>query len=148
MAQRPELFRAVLCQVPLTDMLRFHRFGIANIWTQEYGSPDDPDMFPFLRAYSPVHNVAEGVRYPALLVTASANDARTDPVHARKFYAVVHHAALPDPTRPVLLRIEDESGHTGAVTIAQMADQYARSQGFLMAMLGMTARSPSGGPTG
>ena len=83
--QRPELFQAVLCQVPLTDMVRYHHFGLANIWAEEYGNADDPAMFEVLNAYSPYHRVTEGTDYPAILVTGSVNDARTDPVHARKF---------------------------------------------------------------
>jgi prolyl oligopeptidase len=138
--QRPELFEAVLCAVPLTDMVRFHKFGLANIWTEEYGSADDAEMFPYIHAYSPYHSVRQGTDYPAILVTGSENDARTDPVHARKFMAAVHWADTDHGTEePILLHIQSDSGHGGAVTIDQSADQYARHYGFLMAQIGMEA---------
>ncbi len=138
--QRPELFEAVLCAVPLTDMVRFHKFGLANIWTEEYGSADDPEMFPHILAYSPVHNVEQGVDYPAILVTGSENDARTAPVHARKFMAAVHWADADHGTEePIFLHIQSDSGHGGAVTIDQSADNYARHYSFLMKQIGMEA---------
>ncbi|MCB9795612.1 MAG: S9 family peptidase [Alphaproteobacteria bacterium] len=141
--QRPELFEAVLCQVPLTDMVRFHTFGLANIWTEEYGSADDPEMFPYIYAYSPYHNVQEGTNYPAILVTGSENDARTDPVHARKFFAAVRWADVDHGAeQPILLSIQGESGHGGGVTIDTKADQTARNYGFLMHQLGMSPAAP------
>jgi len=139
MVQRPELFRAVLCQVPLADMLRFHLFGIAAIWAQEYGSPDDPAMFPFLRAYSPYHNVPEGLRAPAVLITASQNDARTDPVHARKLFARLIQAThrRPDHAQPILLVVAGDSGHLGAAALEDQIQQSADNLAFLMDQLGM-----------
>ncbi|MCB9761208.1 MAG: S9 family peptidase [Alphaproteobacteria bacterium] len=137
--QRPDLFEAVLCQVPLTDMVRFHRFGLANIWSEEYGNADDPELFPVLYGYSPYHSVVEGTDYPAILVTGSANDARTDPAHARKFAAAVRWAdADHGLEEPILLSIQGASGHGGGVTIDTRADQYSRNYGFLMQQLGMT----------
>jgi len=138
--QRPELFAAVLCQVPLTDMVRFHKLGLANIWTEEYGSPDDPAMFPHIHAYSPYHNTRPA-DYPAILVTGSENDARTDPAHARKFAAAVRFADEDHGSeQPILLHIQGDSGHGGAVTIDQSADQYSRHYAFLMEQIGMQAR--------
>ena len=138
--QRPELFEAVLCAVPLTDMVRFHTFGLANIWTEEYGSADDAEMFPHIYAYSPYHNVEQGTDYPAILVTGSENDARTAPVHARKFMAAAQWADTDHGTEePILLHIQSDSGHGGAVTIDQSADQSARHYGFLMSQIGMEA---------
>lgn len=138
--QQPDLFDAVLCQVPLTDMVRFHRFGIANIWTEEYGSAEDPEMFPYIHAYSPYHNTESGVDYPAILVTGSANDARTDPVHARKFMAAVQWAdADHGQEEPIFLFIQQDSGHGGAVVVDQQADQKARHLGFLMEQVGLQA---------
>ena len=87
LVQRPDLFRAVLCEVPLLDMVNYHRFGLANIWAEEYGSSDDPAQFAYLRAYSPYHNLVAGRSYPAFLCTGSENDARVDPLHARKMVA-------------------------------------------------------------
>jgi prolyl oligopeptidase len=141
--QRPELFDAVLCSVPLTDMIRFHRFGIANIWTEEYGSAEDPEMFPHILAYSPYHNTEPGTDYPSILVVGSENDARTDPIHARKFMAAVRWADTDKGTEePILLYIQKDSGHGGAVTTDQRADQSSRQYGFLMEQLGMT--TPAG----
>jgi prolyl oligopeptidase len=137
-AQRPELFAAVYCTVPLTDMVRFHRFGIANIWTEEYGSPDDPQMFPHLYAYSPYHNLIPGAAYPAMLIVGSANDARTDPVHARKLAARVAHVdADGGRVRPILLEIQEDSGHGGAVQLDTLADQTSRHFAFLMDRVGL-----------
>ena len=142
--QRPELFEAVLCAVPLTDMVRFHHLGLANIWTEEYGSADDPEMFPHIHAYSPYHRTVEGTDYPAILVTGSENDARTAPAHARKFFAAVRHADADKGTEePILLSIQSASGHGGAVTIDQSARQYARNYSFLMEQVGMSAPSKS-----
>ncbi|MEQ1505191.1 MAG: prolyl oligopeptidase family serine peptidase [Myxococcota bacterium] len=138
--QRPELFRAVLCAVPLTDMVRYHRFGLANIWSEEYGNAEDPAAFEWLRAYSPYHAVKEGTDYPAILVIGSANDARTDPAHARKFMAAVQWAdADHGAEEPILLEVQGDSGHGGGVTIDTRADQISRSQGFLMHQVGLDA---------
>jgi prolyl oligopeptidase len=138
--QAPELFKAVLCAVPLTDMIRFHHFGIANIWSEEYGNADDPEMFPHILAYSPYHNVEVGVDYPAILVTGSANDARTDPIHAMKFAAAVRAADRDlGSEEPILLHIQADSGHGGGVTIDTRADQSGRHYGFLMEQIGLSA---------
>ncbi|MGZ8397548.1 MAG: prolyl oligopeptidase family serine peptidase, partial [Gemmatimonadales bacterium] len=83
LTQRPELFRAVLIQVPLLDMLRYHRFLIARLWIPEYGSADDAEQFGWLRAYSPYHHVRPGVAYPAVLLATAESDTRVDPMHAR-----------------------------------------------------------------
>lgn len=138
--QRPDLFRAVRCAVPLTDMLRFPRFGIAAIWTEEYGDPEEEEAFAALHAYSPYHRTRRGVAYPAVLVTGSVNDARTDPVHARKWYAAIVDA---DPEgaegpRPKLLHIQEASGHHGAIELSLRADQVARDHGFLMDQVGLS----------
>lgn len=139
LVQAPELFRAVLCQVPLTDMLRYHRFGIANIWTQEYGSPEDPEMFRHLLAYSPYHNVPDELDAPAVLLTASANDARTDPVHARKMFARLMQVTRrrPDHARPILLKVLSDSGHLGAAALDDQIASTADNLAFLMDQLGM-----------
>src|SRR5437870_8488814 len=68
LTQRPDLFRAVVCQVPLLDMIRYHRFLLARLWIAEYGSPDDPEEFRWLWEYSPFHRVRDGISYPAVLL--------------------------------------------------------------------------------
>lgn len=136
--QAPDQFGAVLCQVPLTDMVRYHKFGIADIWTEEYGSPDDPEMLPHLHAYSPYHAVKEGTDYPAILVVGSANDARTHPVHASKFAAHAKHADADGGTKqPIMLDIRSDSGHGGGVGIDVRANQVARAHAFLMHAVGL-----------
>ena len=83
--RRPDLCRAVVCDVPLTDMVRFPRFLIARLWIPEYGDPDVPEELAWLHAYSPYHQVVDGTGYPATLVTTGEEDSRVDPCHARKY---------------------------------------------------------------
>jgi prolyl oligopeptidase len=108
MTQRPELFQAVLCGVPLLDMLRYHHFRIAKLWVPEYGSADDPGQIGWLWAYSPYHNVKQGVDYPAVLFTTAESDSRVDPLHSRKMAALLQATTT---RRPALLRVEVEAGH-------------------------------------
>ena len=137
--QRPELFSAVLCSVPLTDMMRYHKFGLANIWSEEYGNAEDPTQAQYLLRYSPYHNVTKGTDYPAILVTGSANDARTAPVHAQKMAAAIRWADQDHGQKqPILLSINADSGHGGGVGIDTVADQTARQYGFLAAQIGLT----------
>ncbi|MCK6544687.1 prolyl oligopeptidase family serine peptidase [Myxococcota bacterium] len=111
MTQRPELFGAVICGVPLLDMIRYPLVGIGKAWIPEYGDPAKEDAFAWLRAYSPYHNLKAGTVYPALLMTSVDSDDRVDPMHARKFVAAIEHAAA--GARPKLLRIESSAGHSG-----------------------------------
>jgi prolyl oligopeptidase len=120
LTQHPHLFGAVVIGVPLLDMLRYHRFLIADLWTGEYGSPDRPDEFRWLQAYSPYHRIQAGVAYPAVLLYAARNDSRVDPMHARKMAAALKWATASD--RPVLLRIEDEAGHGVGKPLGRQAD--------------------------
>jgi prolyl oligopeptidase len=135
MTQRPELYRAVVCAVPLLDMVRFHLFGSGKTWVPEYGSAEDAEQFKVLHGYSPYHHVKEGVEYPALLMMAADADDRVDPMHARKFTAAVQWAAKGD--RPHLIRIERHSGHGGADLVKQNVEKYADQYAFLMWQLGM-----------
>lgn len=117
LTQRPELFAAAVCSAPLTDMIRYELSGLGERWTAEYGTAQDPDDFKNLLSYSPYHRVADGVKYPAVLLTAFGNDTRVDPLHARKLCAALQHATA--STRPVLLRFEPDAGHTtGGVNLA------------------------------
>ncbi|WP_238150679.1 prolyl oligopeptidase family serine peptidase [Kribbella sindirgiensis] len=117
LTQRPELFAAAVCSAPLTDMVRYELSGLGERWTAEYGTAQDPDDFKNLLSYSPYHRVADGVKYPAVLLTAFGNDTRVDPLHARKLCAALQHATA--STRPVLLRFEPDAGHTtGGVNLA------------------------------
>lgn len=104
--QHPELFGAVVSDVPLTDMLRFPHMGMGAAWTDEYGNPDDPAAAKVLRSYSPLHNVHEGVHYPPFLLTISTEDNRVGPGHARKLAA-----RLLEVGGPVYFLEDDEGGH-------------------------------------
>ncbi|MEB2312884.1 MAG: prolyl oligopeptidase family serine peptidase [Sorangiineae bacterium] len=131
--QRPDLFGAALCGVPLLDMLRYHRFGSGKTWTEEYGSADDAEDFRALYAYSPYHHVVRGTNYPPLLMLSADSDDRVDPMHARKFVAALQDASTGGE---VLLRIEKHAGHGGAdlvkASVEKLADEYA----FAWAKLG------------
>jgi prolyl oligopeptidase len=109
LTQRPDLCRAVVCEVPLLDMLRYHRFQVAKLWISEYGSPDDPEQFRWLQAYSPYHHVVDGERYPAVLLTTALGDTRVDPMHARKMAARLQAATASE--LPVLVRVDEDAGH-------------------------------------
>ncbi|MFB6119009.1 prolyl oligopeptidase family protein [Halosegnis sp.] len=108
LTQRPDLWTAVLCEVPLLDMLRFHEFLLGESWTTEYGSPDEPDAFAYLRAYSPYHNVTKRA-YPATMFTTALGDTRVHPSHARKMTARVQANQTGDA--PIILRTETDTGH-------------------------------------
>src|SRR5260370_23583628 len=100
LTQRPDLFRAVVCQVPLLDMLRYQNFQIAKLWIPEYGSSDDPKQFEWLYAYSPYHHVKPGTLYPAFMFMPADGDTRVDPMHARKMAALMQTEAANGPERP------------------------------------------------
>jgi prolyl oligopeptidase len=129
--QRPELFRAGLSLVPLTDMLRYHRFRIAKLWVPEYGDPEKPEDFRFLYAYSPYHHVRDGERYPAMLFTTAESDSRVDPMHARKMAARMQEAQG-DTARPILLRVETKAGHGAGKPVSKLADELTDELSFLL----------------
>jgi prolyl oligopeptidase len=125
--QRPELARAIVCLVPLTDMLRFPDFLIARLWIAEYGDPADPSDAAVLRAYSPYHNVRDGVPYPAMLIASAEDDTRVDPMHARKFGARVQAATASG--LPVYVHVEPNAGHGAGKprrkVVAELADRWS-----------------------
>jgi prolyl oligopeptidase len=135
LTQRPELFRAVVVQVPLLDMLRYHRFLIARLWIPEYGSAEDPAQFRWLRAYSPYHHVREGVAYPAVLLVTAESDTRVDPMHARKMTARLQAATSSD--RPILLRLESRAGHGAGKPLSKVVDELTDSWTFVFSELGV-----------
>src|SRR5439155_21449938 len=132
-AQRPDLFRAVVSLVPLTDMLNFKRNPYAAECTEEYGDPDDPADAPVLAAYSPYHNVREGTAYPATLFVCGGDDIRCPAWHCRKIAARMSEAQASD--RPVLFRLWPGAGHMSGVI--SDPHQTAEWLGFVMAELGM-----------
>ena len=139
--QRPELFRAVVSDVPLLDMLRYHRFLMARFWVPEYGTAEDQAHYKWLRAYSPYHQVKPGVRYPAMLITAGENDSRVHPLHARKMVARLQAATKSDPAeRPILLWVDRDAGHGGGKPLALRIREVADERLFLMWQLGLLPR--------
>ena len=133
--QRPDLYAAAIAGFGVMDMLRFDRFGQGEGWTGEYGSPQNPLDFPALYAYSPLHHVRSGTRYPATLIITGDHDARVMPMHSFKFAAAMQ-AAQAGP-EPVLLYIEKSSGHGGGSTVSQAIEQNADVYAFLADRLGV-----------
>jgi prolyl oligopeptidase len=132
MTQRPDLFGAVVCQVPLLDMLRYHLYGSGKTWIAEYGDPEVEADFQVLAAYSPYHRVKAGVRYPPLLMMSADHDDRVDPLHARKFVAQIQRAS---PDSAALLRIERNAGHGGADQVAKTIESSADLVAWLLDVL-------------
>ncbi|MEP7090785.1 MAG: prolyl oligopeptidase family serine peptidase [Nocardioidaceae bacterium] len=123
MTQRPDLAAVALPGVGVLDMLRFHLFTIGGAWVPDYGSPDDPEMFEVLRAYSPLHNLVPGTSYPATLVLTGDHDDRVVPAHSFKFAAALQHAQGGDA--PVLARIETAAGHGAGRSSEVVAEETA-----------------------
>jgi prolyl oligopeptidase len=132
--QRPELFAAAVPQVGVMDMLRFHKFTIGWNWIADYGSSDDPEEFKALYAYSPLHNIRPGVKYPATLITTADHDDRVVPAHSFKYAAALQELASPE--NPVLIRIETKSGH-GASNLTKQLETIADVYAFVMFHLGI-----------
>jgi prolyl oligopeptidase len=130
MAQRPELFGAVICQVPLTDMIRYPRATVARLWIPEYGDPQKANEFKWLWSYSPYHRLRPKTAYPITLVMTADHDDRVDPAHARKFAARLQ--ANTTPERPVLLRIESKAGHGAGTPISKLLESTADRYAFLL----------------
>lgn len=137
LTQRPELFRAVVCQVPLLDMLRYQQFQIAKLWIPEYGTADDPKQFEYLYAYSPYHHVKAGMVYPAILFMTAESDTRVDPMHALKMAALLQAQAANGPDRQILLRVDSKAGHGVGKPIAKLVDDAVDVWSFLFWQLGV-----------
>src|SRR5205807_1005458 len=129
MTQRPELFGAVVCQVPLLDMVRYERSRIAELWNREYGTAADPEAFRWLHAYSPYHQVRAEARYPPLLLLTGEDDARVDPSHAFKFAALMQAA---HPESLTLLRVEERAGHGQGKPVTKLVPEEADLWAFLL----------------
>jgi prolyl oligopeptidase len=133
--QRPDLCGAVVCAVPLLDMVRYHRFLIARLWIPEYGDPDVAEEFGWLYAYSPYHHVVDGTCYPAVLIETGEEDSRVDPAHARKFGALLQHATACGTEHPILVRIEAKAGHGQGKPASRQADEAADVLAFVDSQL-------------
>ncbi len=135
--QRPELFKVVIQQAGVMDMLRFHKFTIGWNWIADYGSSDNEAEFKALYAYSPVHNIHTGVKYPATLITTADHDDRVVPAHSFKYAAALQAAQAGDA--PILIRIDTKSGH-GASSTTKQLEQTADIYSFLFSNLALTPK--------
>ncbi|HYV48631.1 MAG TPA: prolyl oligopeptidase family serine peptidase [Myxococcaceae bacterium] len=138
MTQRPDLFGAVVCRVPLLDMVRYTMFGSGKTWIGEYGDPSKPEDFKVLYGYSPYHHVDPAKKYPPVLMLSSDQDDRVDPLHARKFVAELQSNAPPgQAAQAALLRIETNAGHGGADLLKKTVDVQADMYAWLFQKLGI-----------
>ena len=135
LTQRPELYGAVACAVPLLDMLRYQRTLIARLWIAEYGSAEDPAEYRWLRAYSPYHNVRPGTRYPPILLTTAEGDSRVDPMHARKMAALLQSST----DGLVLLRVDRDAGHGIGKPLDKQVEDAADRTAFLAWQVGLAS---------
>jgi prolyl oligopeptidase len=135
MTQRPDLFGAAIPAVGVFDMLRYHKFTIGWAWTPEYGTPENPDEFKALLAYSPLHNVKRGVSYPPTLLTTGDHDDRVVPAHSYKFAAALQWAQ--SGHAPILIRVDTQAGHGAGKPTAKLIDEAADGWAFLAAILKM-----------
>lgn len=134
LTQRPDLFRAVVCEYPLLDMLRYQNFFVAQFWVPEYGSSENEQQFHYLRAYSPYQNVHKGTKYPAVLFVTGDGDTRVAPLHARKMAALLQASTGSD--RPILLMYDTKSGHSGGRPVGQQIAEDTNILSFLFWQLG------------
>jgi prolyl oligopeptidase len=137
--QRPDLFRAVICQVPLLDMIHYQDFQIAKLWIPEYGTSENVEQFKWLYAYSPYHHVKPGTEYPAILFMTADTDTRVDPMHAKKMAALMQSEAKngTSHTHPILLRIESKAGHGAGKPVTKQIEEFTDVYSFLFWQLGV-----------
>ncbi|MCH9032428.1 MAG: S9 family peptidase, partial [candidate division Zixibacteria bacterium] len=135
LVQRPDLFSVVVCQVPLLDMVRYHKFLIARLWIPEYGDPDKPEDFEYIYKYSPYHHVEDGASYPSIMILTGESDTRVDPLHARKMTALLQSAN--SNGNPILMRVEKKSGHGQGSPLSKILDTYTDIWSFVFWRLGI-----------
>ncbi len=131
--QRPELFGAALCAVPLLDMVRYHQFKVAKWWVPEYGSSEDAKQFEYIYRYSPYHHVDKGARYGAVMFVTGDSDTRVDPLHARKMAARMQEANASD--KPILLHYDMSAGHSAGLPVSKLVEDAADDIAFLLSQL-------------
>ena len=127
--QRPDLFKVAIPQVGVMDMLRFQKFTIGWAWVSDYGSSDNPEQFKFLYAYSPIHNIKEGVEYPAIMATTADHDDRVFPAHSFKYIAALQEKYK--GKNPILIRIETKVGHGAGTSTSKYIDLFADMYAFM-----------------
>lgn len=137
MTQRPDVFRAVVCMVPILDMIRYHLFDGAGIWKEEYGTADDPKDFAALFGYSPYHKVRDGLRYPATLIVSGDSDQNCNGLHARKMTARLQAANSSD--RPILLGYDPHRGHSPVLPLSTRIEALTDRLAFLCDQLELMA---------
>ncbi|MCD6417834.1 S9 family peptidase, partial [bacterium] len=135
LTQSPEVFGAIACTVPLLDMIRFHKFGVAHIWTSEYGDPDKEDDFEYLYKYSPYHNIDPDKKYPPTLFRTAEFDGRVHPMHAMKMAAAMQ--SLENQSGEFLLYVESRAGHGAGAPIYKNVEYYTDVLSFLGDKVGL-----------
>lgn len=133
--QRPDLFGAALPAVGVMDMLRFHKFTIGWAWVSDYGSPDNPEEFKAIYAYSPYHNIKKGTKYPSVLITTADHDDRVVPSHSFKYAAALQAAQAGNA--PILIRIETRAGHGAGKPTSALIEESSDKLAFLVHTFGM-----------
>jgi prolyl oligopeptidase len=136
MTQRPDLFAVAFPAVGVLDMLRYHKFTVGWGWAVEYGSSDKEDQFKYLIKYSPLHNLKEGVQYPATLITTADHDDRVVPAHSFKFAAALQE--MHRGNNPVLIRIETKAGHGAGKPTSKQIEEVADIYSFAWQSMGFT----------
>src|SRR5204863_8119432 len=134
--ERPDLFKAVVCQVPLLDMRRFNRLLAGASWMAEYGDPDKPDEWAYISRYSPYQNLKPGTKYPTVMFTTTTRDDRVHPGHARKMAAKMESMGI-----PFYYFENTEGGHGAGVTNAQVAKELALTYAYLWRQIGVEPRA-------
>lgn len=135
MTQRPDLFAVALPTVGVLDMLRYQKFTIGWAWASDYGSSQDPESFKYLYAYSPLHNLHEGTKYPATLISTGDHDDRVYPAHSFKFAAALQAAQA--GSNPTLIRISVNTGHGAGKPFSILIEEEAQKWAFVAEYLKM-----------
>ena len=134
MVQRPDLYGAVLCGVPVIDMLRFHKFTVGRFWICEYGNAEkNSDHFKFMYKYSPLHNVSSEENYPSIMILTADHDDRVSPAHAFKFAAELQNSD--SRQNPILLRVDRKAGHGHGKPLMKYIDEATDKIAFLNMVL-------------
>jgi prolyl oligopeptidase len=133
--QRPDLWGAVVCQVPVIDMLRYQLFTVGRYWVSDYGNAENAEDFKYLYAYSPLHNVPDGFKSPPMLITSADTDDRVVPSHAKKFAATLQEKDAGE--NPILLRVETKAGHGAGKPTSKQIEEAADIYSFLFKTMGV-----------